>query len=123
MRTGLIPLCAVLALAAACNDASLTDLRGDAQDVLDEARNRAQEIGELSADEMSEIWAIEYRTLLVSDADLGTLDEQLNALGQERWECYYVSDEAQGKLFYFKRPKSTAIANLTNLLRLGSVVF
>ena len=123
MRTGFIPLCAVLALAAACNDASLTDLRGDAQDVLDEARNRAQEIGELSADEMSEIWAIEYRTLLVSDADLGTLDEQLNALGQERWECYYVSDEAQGKLFYFKRPKSTAIANLTNLLRLGSVVF
>ena len=123
MRTGLIPLCAVLALAAACNDASLTDLRGDAQDVLDEARNRAQAIGELSADEMSEIWAIEYRTLLVSDADLGTLDEQLNALGQERWECYYVSDEAQGKLFYFKRPKSTAIANLTNLLRLGSVVF
>ena len=123
MRTGLIPLCAVLALAAACNDASLTDLRGDAQDVLDEARNRAQEIGGLSADEMSEIWAIEYRTLLVSDADLGTLDEQLNALGQERWECYYVSDEAQGKLFYFKRPKSTAIANLTNLLRLGSVVF
>ena len=123
MRTGLIPLCAVLALAAACNDASLTDLRGDAQDVLDEARNRAQEIGELSADEMSEIWAIEYRTLFVSDADLGTLDEQLNALGQERWECYYVSDEAQGKLFYFKRPKSTAIANLTNLLRLGSVVF
>ena len=123
MRTGLIPLCAVLALAAACNDASLTDLRGDAQDVLDEARNRAQEIGELSADEMSEIWAIEYRTLLVSNADLGTLDEQLNALGQERWECYYVSDEAQGKLFYFKRPKSTAIANLTNLLRLGSVVF
>ena len=123
MRTGLIPLCAVLALAAGCNDASLTDLRGDAQDVLDEARNRAQAIGELSADEMSEIWAIEYRTLLVSDADLGTLDEQLNALGQERWECYYVSDEAQGKLFYFKRPKSTAIANLTNLLRLGSVVF
>ncbi len=123
MRTGLIPLCAVLALAAACNDASLTDLRGDAQDVLDEARNRAQAIGELSADEMSEIWAIEYRTLLVSDADLGTLDEQLNALGQERWECYHVSDEAQGKLFYFKRPKSTAIANLTNLLRMGSVVF
>ena len=123
MRTALIPLCAVLALAAGCRDASLADLTGDAQDVLDEARNRAQAIGELSADELSEIWAIEYRTLLVPHADLETLDEQLNALGQERWECYHVSDEAQGQRFYFKRPKSTAISNLTHLMRLGSVVF
>ncbi len=123
MRIGLIPLCVLLALAAGCQEASLTDLRGNAQDVLDEARNRAQAFGELSADELSEIWAIEYRTLLVPHADLDTLDEQLNALGRERWECYHVSDEAQGKLFYFKRPKSTAVANLTNLLRLGGVVF
>ena len=123
MRTALVSLLAVSVLAAGCREASLDDLRGEAEDVLDEARNRAQEFGELSADEMSEVWAIEYRTLLVPHADLGTLDEQLNALGQERWECYHVSDEQQGKMFYFQRPKSTAIANLTNLLRLGSVVF
>ena len=123
MRTRLVPLCAVLVLAAGCREAALDDLRGDAQGVLDEARTRAQAIGELSADEMSEIWAIEYRTLLVSHADLATLDEQLNALGQERWECYHVSEEPQGKVFYFKRPKSTAISNLTHLLRFGSLVF
>ena len=123
MRTALIPLLAVLALVPGCREASLDDLRGDAQDVLDGARNRAQAIGELSADELSEIWAIEYRTLLVPHADLGTLDETLNALGQERWECYHVSDEPQGKMFYFKRPKSTAVANLTHLLRLGAFVF
>lgn len=123
MRTAVIPLLAVLALAPGCREASLDDLRGDAQDVLYEARNRAQAIGELSADEISELWAIEYRTLLVPRADLGTLDEQLNALGQERWECYHVGDEPQGKRFYFKRPKSTAISNLTHLLRLGSFAF
>ncbi len=123
MRTVSIPLLAVLLLTAGCREASLDELRGDAQGVLDEARSRAQAIGELSADELSEIWAIEYRTLLVPQADLGTLDEQLNALGQERWECYHVSDEPQGKRFYFKRPKSTAISNLTHLLRFGSFVF
>ena len=123
MRTGLIPLLAVLVLAPACREASLDDLRGDAHDVLDGARSRAQAIGEMSAEELSEIWAIEYRTLLVPHADLGTLDETLNALGQERWECYHVSDEPQGKMFYFKRPKSTAISNLTHLLRLGAFVF
>ena len=80
MRTGLISTCAVLVLAAGCREAALDDLRGDAQDVLDEARSRAQTIGELSADEIGELWAIEYRTLLVPRAGLGTLDEQLNAL-------------------------------------------
>lgn len=124
MRTGLISTCAVLVvLAAGCREAALDDLRGDAQDVLDEARSRAQTIGELSADEIGELWAIEYRTLLVPRADLGTLDEQLNALGQERWECYHVNEEPQGTRFYFKRPKSTAISNLTHLLRLGAFVF
>ena len=123
MRTGLISMCAVLVVLAGCREAALDDLRGDAQDVLDEARSRAQTIGELSADEIGELWAIEYRTLLVPRADLGTLDEQLNALGQERWECYHVNEEPEGTRFYFKRPTSTAISNLTHLLRLGAFVF
>ena len=123
MRIQSIPLCAALLFAAGCQEASLDDLRGDAQVVLDEARSRAHELGELSADELSEVWAIEYRTLFIPHAAVGTLDDQLNALGQERWECYHVSEEPQGKRFYFKRPKSTAISNLTHLLRLGSFVF
>ena len=70
-----------------------------------------------------EIWAIEYKTLKVTHADVAALDEQLNALGEERWECYHVSEDGQGKIFYFKRRKSNAIANLTNLLRVGSIAF
>ena len=123
MRSRLILLCAVPFLAAGCREAALDDLRGDAQVVLDEARSRARTLGDLSADELSELWAIEYRTLFIPHTAVGTLDEQLNALGQERWECYHVSEEPQGKRFYFKRPKSTAASNLTHLLRLGSVVF
>lgn len=123
MRIRSIPLCAALLFAAGCQEAALDDLRGDARVVLDEARSRARTFGELSADELSEIWAIEYRTLFIPHAAVGTLDERLNALGQERWECYHVSEEPQGKRFYFKRPKSTAVSNLTHLLRLGSVVF
>lgn len=123
MRIRSIPLFVALLLAAGCREAALDDLRGDAQVVLDEARSRAQTLGDLSSDELSEVWAIEYRTLFIPHMTVGTLDEQLNALGRERWECYHVSEEPQGKRFYFKRPKSTAIANLTHLLRLGSVVF
>ncbi len=101
----------------------MNDLRGGAQDVIEGARTRAQELGELSAEELQELWAIEYKTLDVAHTDLAALDEQLNALGQERWECYHVSEDGEGKVFYFKRRKSTAIANLTNFLRFGSIAF
>ena len=101
----------------------MNDLRGRAQDVIEGARTRAQELRELSAEELQEIWAIEYKTLEVTHTDFVALDEQLNALGQERWECYHVSEDGDDKVFYFKRRKSNAIANLTNLLRVGSIAF
>ena len=123
MPTKLLPLCLLLAISAGCQQIPLNDLKGGAQDVIDGARRTAQDLGELSVEELQEIWAIEYKTLLVTHADLAALDEQLNALGQERWECYHVSEDGQGKVFYFKRGKSNAIAHLTNLLRLGSIAF
>ena len=123
MRTGSIVLCAALGFAAGCQEAPLSDLRGEAQEVLDDARDRVEAIGELSAEELREIWAIEYRTVFVADVDTGTLDERLNALGQERWDCYHVSEEADGTVFYFKRRKSNALAHLTNVLRLGAIAF
>ena len=88
--------------------------------MLDDARNRVEAIGELSTEELREIWAIEYRTVVVADADMATLDERLNALGQERWDCYHVSEQEDGTVFYLKRRKSNALAHLTNLLRLGA---
>ena len=56
-------------------------------------------------------------------ADLGDVDERLNAMGRERWECYHVSEHEQGRVFYFKRRTSNAVAYLTNLLRVGAVAF
>ena len=123
MRTGLIALVVALGLAAGCQQAPLDDLRGGAQEVLDDARNRVEAIGELSTEELREIWAIEYRTVVVADADMATLDERLNALGQERWDCYHVSEQEDGTVFYLKRRKSNALAHLTNLLRLGAIAF
>ena len=123
MHTKLLPLGLLLVLSVGCQEGSLNDLRGGAKDVIEGARTRAQELRELSAEELQEIWAIEYKTLEVTHTDLATLDEQLNALGQERWECYHVSEDGEDKVFYFKRRKSNAIANLTNLLRVGSIAF
>ena len=122
MKTLLIAVF-MTALSVGCQRAPLTDLRGEAQEVIEGARIRADELRELSAEELQELWAIEYTSLEVAHSDLPGLDDLLNEMGRERWECYHVSENGQGRVFYFKRNKSNVTAYLTNLLRLGSIAF
>ena len=122
MRTILIAVF-VTALSIGCQPAPLTDLREDAQEVIEGARITADELRELSAEELQELWTIEYKSLEVAQSDLARVDDLLNEMGRERWECYHVSENGQGRVFYFKRNKSNATTYLTNLLRLGSIAF
>ena len=122
MRTILIAVF-MTALSVGCQPAPLTDLREDAQEVIEGARIRADELRELSAEELQELWTIEYTSLEVAHSDLARVDDLLAEVGRERWECYHVSENRQGRVFYFKRNKSNATAYLTNLLRLGSIAF
>jgi len=123
MRAILISVCFLIAISVGCQEAPLNGLKGSAQEAIEDARTKAKELRELSAEELQEIWAIEYKTIKVTHSDLAATDEQLNELGQERWDCYHVSEDGEGKVFYFKRGKSNAIAYLTNLLRVGSIAF
>ncbi len=123
MRAIPISVCFLIAISVGCQEAPLNDLKEGAQEAIEDARTKAKELRELSAEELQEIWAIEYKTIQVMHSDLAALDEQLNELGQERWDCYHVSEDGEGRVFYFKRGKSNAIAYLTNLLRLGSIAF
>ncbi len=123
MRAILISVCFMIVISVGCQEAPLNDLKGGAQEAIEDAQAKAKELRELSAKELQEIWAIEYKTIKVTHSDLAAMDEQLNELGQKRWDCYHVSEDAEGKVFYFKRGKSNAIAYLTNLLRVGSIAF
>ena len=110
-------------LSAGCRQDPLGELREGAQGILDDARTRVNDVRELSTAELQALWAIEYTSLEVSHADFGDVDERLNAMGRERWECYDVSEHERGQVFYFKRRTSNAVAYLTNLLRVGAVAF
>ena len=123
MRATLISVCFLIAISVGCQEAPLNDLKGGAHEAIEDALTKAKELRELSAEELQDIWAIEYKTIEVTHSDLAAMDEQLNELGQERWDCYNVSEDGEGKVFYFKRGKSNAIAYLSNLLGLGLIAF
>ena len=113
----------VCGLCVGCQEIPLPTASEDAQQVLEHARARADEIRALSAEELQELWAIEYTSLEVAHADLAGVDELLNEMGQERWDCYHVSDSEQGRVFYFKRNKTNTATYLRNLLRVGALAF
>ena len=122
MRTTLIAVITAT-LSVGCQGVQVPDFRGDAEEVIESARTRAGELQELSAEELGELWAIEYTSLEVAQTDLPQVDELLNEMGQDRWDCYHVGESEQGRVFYFKRNKTNAAAYLTNLFRLGAVAF
>ena len=116
-------LVTVAILSLGCEQPQLNDVREDAAEVLDNARARAGELQELSSEELQELWAIEYTTLTLAHADTTDVDELLNDMGRERWDCYHVSEHEEGTTFYFKRNKTNLTTYLTNLLRLGTIAF
>ena len=57
-------------LSVGCRQDPLAELREGAQGIFDDARTRANDVRELSA-ELQALWAIEYTSLEVAHADLG----------------------------------------------------
>ena len=122
MKSTLI-LVTVAILSLGCQQPRLDDVREDTAEVIESARTRAGELRELSAEELQDLWAIEYTSLTLSHADIADVDDLLNEMGRERWDCYHVSENPQETTFYFKRNKSNLTTYLTNLLRLGTIAF
>ena len=112
-----------VALSVGCQQPRLTDVRDGAEEVIESVRIRADDLRELSAEELQELWAVEYSTLEVAQSDLARVDDLLNKKGRERWECYHISENGDQRIFYFKRNKSNLTAYLANFLRLGAIAF
>jgi hypothetical protein len=119
----LVPVFLLLASTVACEEAQLDDFKKEAQEAMEEAKIKAKELGQLSEEEIQKIWSVEYKSIRIENTDLPTLDEKLNELGQERWECYHVAEDGQERILFLRRRASTAFRYLGDLLRLGALVF
>jgi len=78
-------------------------------DVADWARQDIRNIGD---------W--EYLIVEIEIEDPVAIETQLNELGGDRWECYWVEDSDGGKRFYMKRPIRVYLRHipLSQLLKL-----
>lgn len=62
----------------------------------------------------------EYRIVELEDAGTEALEADLNALGNERWETFWVESTRDGIRFYLKRPSVSYLSRvpLSTLLRM-----
>jgi hypothetical protein len=47
----------------------------------------------------------EYKVLNIKHDDIDKLEQKLNELGNERWECFWMEKKEKEFLLFFKRPK------------------
>lgn len=65
-----------------------------------------EEAKRLIKEDIDRIGDWEYKVVAIDDADSLALEEALNALGEERWECFFVRESPNGKIqFYLKKQK------------------
>jgi hypothetical protein len=118
-----VPACLLLVFWTACEEAQLDDFKKEAQRAVEDAKIRAKELGELSEEEVQKIWAVEYTTVRMETTDLAVLNDKLNELGQQRWECYHVSEDGQDRILFLRRRAATALRYVGDLLKLGALLF
>jgi len=67
--------------------------------------------------DLSSIGDWEYKILESEEEETEKLAGELNALGEERWECFHVEDAPGGKRFYFKKEKRSYMRNASGLFK------
>ena len=92
-----IRIIAIVALLAGCDTAApssakiIADLQGaigEAQERLNELAPDSEDVQKAAAKEVGRLYAVEYKVVVVDPAlSAAALEQQLTALGAERWEC------------------------------------
>ena len=83
-------------------------LWAEAQKMYEKARTASEKVSEDSyewaKDDLEKIGDWEYRVVSLSTVESASLEAELNTLGADRWECFWVAGEGKDAKFLFKRP-------------------
>lgn len=94
----------------------LEDVTKQAKDRIEQLSRKAkplqEDVKQLTDDQITRLWAVEYKTVEVSVKDATEIDSVLNEYGADRWDCYHVERAGDTWYFFFKRRKKSALRNL-----------
>ena len=81
---------------------------------------QAKESGETTAantrdwliEDVRKMGSCEYKTITAAPTDIDGALEQLNEVGSERWECFFVDRQGSQTVFYLKKPGRSFLRQL-----------
>ncbi|MBS1272373.1 MAG: hypothetical protein MAGBODY4_01517 [Candidatus Marinimicrobia bacterium] len=76
------------------------------------AKPLKEDVKQLTDDQITKLWAVEYKTVKLSDEEISGIDSVINGYGANRWDCYHVERTGNTWYFFFKRRKKSALRNL-----------
>jgi len=81
------------------------ELKSDNLEKSEKARNWIEE-------DIEKIGDWEYKVIKMSSSNNEEIEENLNKLGTDRWECFWVEKRKEEIVFYFKKPKISYLQKL-----------
>ena len=76
----------------------LEELKSDNLEKSEKAKNWIEE-------DIKRIGDWEYKVVKTKSSNIEEIEENLNELGTDRWECFWVEKREEEIVFYFKKPK------------------
>ena len=100
----------------------------ETQKLIDRLYRQAKQSGETTAgsakdwvvDDFRKLGSWQYKTVRISTTDPTQIEAELNKLGAERWDCFWVDKDDSTITFYLKRTRRSVLRQLParELLRL-----
>ena len=79
---------------------------------LDDGKSLTQKSKEWLLKDIENIGDWEYKIVSYGSKDFKALETDLNELGKERWQCFWVEAAGEEKVFYFKRTKMSYLSKI-----------
>ncbi len=74
----------------------------------------AQDVGEVAKSEWDKYWGVEYKIERFSTAaQTAEMQELLNTLGKDRWDCFHIEHRGDEYLLFCKRLPTSYLRYLT----------
>lgn len=91
-------------------------IREEIRELYEKARERGERVpGDLAEwikQEVQKIGAWEYKIVVLQGREDARIEEELNDLGQSRWECYWVERDGRRIRLFLKRPPKSYLRRI-----------
>jgi hypothetical protein len=93
-------------------DKGVKDAKEKYADTFDKGKNLTEKSKEWVIKDLENIGDWEYKVVSYGPKETKALEKDLNELGNERWQCFWVEVSGKEKVFYFKRTKMSYMSKI-----------